>query len=192
MKTLSRNNVALIAGALLITTAATQALADQNGPYYATPSWDQKLQCDTTATCPRFVVLSNWGGAAVLDRETGLVWDKTPGGTAQTYGPAVLECHRSRVGGRGGWRIPSIQELGSLIDGTQTFPYLPAGHPFGVFAAGSYFWSGTTYDFGGYDALVYDLWYGYILAANKQSPLFKAWCVRGGSGPDIQGPGPQG
>ena len=43
------------------------------GPYYATPSWGQKLQCDTPATCPRFIVLSNWDNAAVLDRETGLV-----------------------------------------------------------------------------------------------------------------------
>src|SRR5439155_21664995 len=58
------------------------------GPYYAEPSWDQQLQCDTQATCPRFIVLSNWidtshplGGAAVLDRETGLVWERSPGDT---------------------------------------------------------------------------------------------------------------
>jgi hypothetical protein len=28
------------------------------GRYYPTPSWDQQLQCDTPATCPRFIVLS--------------------------------------------------------------------------------------------------------------------------------------
>jgi hypothetical protein len=43
------------------------------GPYLATPARDQKLQCDSLATCPRFVVLSNWNSEAVLDRETGLV-----------------------------------------------------------------------------------------------------------------------
>jgi hypothetical protein len=49
--------------------------------YYANPSWDQQLACTSTSNCPRFVVLSNWidanfpsGGAAVVDRETGLVW----------------------------------------------------------------------------------------------------------------------
>lgn len=170
--------------ALLLTTSSTQALADQTGPYYAMPSWDQQIPAAT-----RFVVLSNWGGQAVLDRETGLVWDKTPGGTEKTYNPAVNDCNLSRVGGRGGWRLPSIQELGSLIDGTQSFPNLPAGHPFGVFTAFSKFWSGTTFDFGGYNAMVYDLWYGYTLIAQKSASPFRVWCVRGGSGADIQGPG---
>ena len=50
------------------------------GPYYANPSWNQQLPAST-----RFVVLSNWidaahpsGGAAVLDRKTGLVWEQSP------------------------------------------------------------------------------------------------------------------
>jgi hypothetical protein len=34
-----------------------------NGPYYATPSWDQTLPANT-----RFVVLSNFANAAMLDR----------------------------------------------------------------------------------------------------------------------------
>jgi hypothetical protein len=54
------------------------ARADSPGPYYATPSWGQKLQCDTQATCPRFIVLSNWTSEVVLDRETGLGWEKSP------------------------------------------------------------------------------------------------------------------
>jgi len=64
----------VILGTLALTIVLAHAQTTSNGPYYATPSWDQKLQCDTQATCPRFIVLSNWGGAAVLDRETGLVW----------------------------------------------------------------------------------------------------------------------
>ena len=47
---------------------AATAQTTANGPYYATPSWDQKLQCDTPATCPRFIVLANWNSEAVLDR----------------------------------------------------------------------------------------------------------------------------
>src|SRR5262245_31179385 len=42
------------------------------GPYYATPSWDQQLPVGQ-----RFIVLSNWNNFAVLDRETGLVWQRT-------------------------------------------------------------------------------------------------------------------
>ena len=34
------------------------------GPYYATPSWDQTLACTASATCPRFIVLSNFNNEA--------------------------------------------------------------------------------------------------------------------------------
>jgi len=52
-----------------------------------------------------------------------------------------------KVGGRYGWRLPTIQELHSRIDDTQD-PALPAGDPF--------------------------------------SGISGTWCVRGGSGLDIQ------
>jgi hypothetical protein len=45
-----------------------------NGSYYANPSWDQELPA-----AQRFIVLSNLNNEAVLDRETGLVWQRTPG-----------------------------------------------------------------------------------------------------------------
>jgi hypothetical protein len=43
-----------------------------SGPYYATPSWDQKLGYQ------RFICLTDWNNQAVLDRETGLVWQRAP------------------------------------------------------------------------------------------------------------------
>src|SRR5713101_6294178 len=52
---------------LIVNQAPAQTTA--NGPYYATPSWDQTLACTTLATCPRFIVLSNFNNQAVLDRE---------------------------------------------------------------------------------------------------------------------------
>ena len=68
----------IVLGVIAFGIDAATAQTTANGPYYATPSWDQKLQCDNPATCPRFVVLANWSSAAVLDRETGLVWEKVP------------------------------------------------------------------------------------------------------------------
>jgi hypothetical protein len=62
------------------------------GPYLATPAWDQKLQCDTLTTCPRFVVLSNWNSEAALDRETGLVWERSPSTTLRTHRPPARSC----------------------------------------------------------------------------------------------------
>src|SRR5262249_41951206 len=60
-----------------VLTASTSASAQTvtNGPYYASPSWDQTLACSALANCPRFVVLANMNNDAVLDRETGLVWE---------------------------------------------------------------------------------------------------------------------
>src|SRR5205807_1369275 len=120
---------------VLVTPGPAQA-ANSNGPYYATPSWDQKLQCDTQATCPRFIVLSNWidashpsGGAAVLDRETGLVWEQSPA-NSHTWQNARYQCTNLTTGGRKGWRLPSVHELASLIDPNQSSPTLPPGHPF--------------------------------------------------------------
>src|SRR5712691_7446181 len=94
---------------VLVTPGPAQA-ANSDGPYYATPSWDQQLECDATATCPRLIVLSNWFGAAVLDRETGLVWEQTPGqggGFKRPWFEALEICANLTVGGRQGWRSPS-------------------------------------------------------------------------------------
>src|SRR5258706_10011688 len=70
------------------------------GPYYANPSWDQQLPAST-----RFVVLSNWidaahpsGGAAVLDRETGLVWEQSPDATQARWPVAQFVCLNKNVG----------------------------------------------------------------------------------------------
>src|SRR5215510_1444756 len=72
---LLRNWRIVLAASAILTSAGSLAHAQtvSNGPYYATPSWDQTLPPNT-----RFIVLSNMNSAAVLDRETGLVWQKTP------------------------------------------------------------------------------------------------------------------
>jgi hypothetical protein len=95
--------------ALLAAPAAAQLSTTANGPYYATPSWDQKL------TTNRFVILANWNSEAVLDRETGLVWEKKPKDFLADLSFSALSCHLTSTGGRRGWRLPRAEELSSLL-----------------------------------------------------------------------------
>src|SRR5512140_126433 len=91
--------VLTVAVACMATTALAQTTA--NGPYYATPSWDQTLPSST-----RFVVLSNLNNAAVLDRETGLVWERSPSAArVPVWADAVNDCYARIIGGRKGWRL---------------------------------------------------------------------------------------
>lgn len=113
--------------AALLTLVAGPALADTVGPYYAAPSWDQTLPSNT-----RFVVLSNFGGAAVLDRESGLVWEKSPDLSPRAWDNARNFCVQKSIGSRMGWRLPSLPEISSLLITTQSNSALPAGHPFNV------------------------------------------------------------
>jgi hypothetical protein len=95
------------------------AQADSAGPYYATPSWDQTLPAAT-----RFIVLSNMNSDAVLDRETGLVWERAPGLNTATFdGADFFLCNSKNIGGRKGWRVPSLWELLTLVDSTQNPPF---------------------------------------------------------------------
>ncbi len=130
---------AALCAAGLSTTASAQTYA--NGPYYATPSWDQTFAPNT-----RFIVLSNFNNEGVLDRETGLVWQRTWSGTfLRDLNIAQASCVIRKLGGRAGWRLPTAPEFASLLEPTATsFPPLPAGHPFFVPAGGSFeTWTAT-------------------------------------------------
>src|SRR5215813_13640594 len=119
-----------VAGALLALGAGT-AGADAVGPYYATPSWDQTLPGST-----RFIILSNLNSEAVLDRETGLVWQRTPlvpfgSANPQSRSLAINACWSAETGRRKGWCLPRVDELMSLADPSNfAVSPLPAGNPF--------------------------------------------------------------
>ncbi len=174
----------IVAWGWAVFAAVPAQAATSAGPYYAPPAWDQQLQCDTPATCPRFIVLSNWNNEAVLDRETGLVWEQSPSTGTFTWQGAQLHCNQLTVGNRKGWRLPTLQELASLIDPTQFNPVLPNGHPF-TNVQSSFYWSATTFADVTPAAWIVRFLVGGVDAFGKSSYAF-VWCVRGGQGVDPQ------
>jgi len=146
------------------------------------PTWDQSLECDSTA-CPRFQLVL--GGAGVLDKETGLVWEQAVDSSAMSWASAQQYCASRVVGGRLGWHVPTVEQLASLMTPTATVaPYLPTGNPFtGV--QSSYYWTATTLAGSTTNAWGVNFYTNSVAYGNK-SDGFNAWCVRGGQSYDGQ------
>jgi Protein of unknown function (DUF1566) len=92
----------------------------------------------------RFVILPAFTNDAVLDKATGLVWEKSPQATSAKWTVARRTCTEKNVGGQNGWRLPSLEELSGLVDSSVAPPglALPPGHPFLAIRSAVY-WSST-------------------------------------------------
>jgi hypothetical protein len=150
------------------------------------PTWSQILLASE-----RFELVLD--DAAVLDKETGLVWDRSPDTTPKIITDARLDCYNSEVGGRKGWHLPTLEQLASLVDLTQTSPApaLPSGYDdfFSNVATTDYYWSGTFYSNFKYVKIV-EFSIGAVYSAYLGSgdlPENYAWCVRGGQVYDGKG-----
>ena len=144
-------------------------------PYNHTLRWDQNLP-----VTQRFVVLAAFNNAAVLDNNTGLVWEQSPATPAGegTQNGGARTCLRKTTGGQQGWRLPAIPELASLLDPTVSpSPTLPVGHPFTNVQSG-YYWSATTLAGSPSFAWVVSFNTGEV-DVEDLAHTHDAWCVRG-------------
>ncbi len=154
-------------------------------------AWDRKI----ANVRLRFRVLKAFDNEAVLDRETGLIWERSPNKEAVLWPNARLMCAQKAIAGRGGWRLPTFNELTSLVDPSikkPNAPRLPARHPFVNVQPASY-WSATSFAEEPGFALVVNFLYVAgsdapieVNDANVSAGLNYAWAVRGGAhGPSI-------
>jgi hypothetical protein len=147
------------------------AVTDLSG---VTQNWDKNL----TGT-GRFTVLSAFGGAAVRDNNTGLVWEQQPDGTiGRGWVIALQYCINKNVGGTRGWRLPSVVELASLIDPTLPAPFVPTSVFTGVQAA-FYYWSATLNAADPSGAWGVPFTNSAVVNVGKTDPNVYVWCVRG-------------
>ena len=139
------------------------------------PAWSQTL----SPASERFVLVLN--NEAVLDKETGLVWARDALGIASTnfYGAEGI-CRDVEIGSRKGWRVPTVEELASLVDPHSSGPALPVG--FSTFfdnVQNEVYWSsssGNTVSAWGVDMTT-----GDVNQYNKMEAVHRVWPVRGGS-----------
>jgi hypothetical protein len=147
------------------------------------PAWDQKLPASTRFVLVLFEeVCANsicaQMGQAVLDRETGLVWERSPSSSDADFRSALLACGTKVHANRLGWRLPSLDELTSLFDPTASPPRLPAGHPF--LNAGGGYWTSTQDNSADFHFVVSFSDAGFVVTGAPQEEK-RFWCVRGGA-----------
>ena len=117
---------------------------------------------------------------AVLDKNTGLVWEQAADAAPHTWFSATVHCVNKKVpavGGTRGWRLPSVVELASVQDPSLPAPFVPASVFSGVQSAR--YWSATTNADVPSIAWFVDFFDGNVNDDVKALPVH-AWCVRGG------------
>jgi hypothetical protein len=155
-----------------------------------TPMWDiTEAHWDTHKPNPRFAIYNpgtprNITDDVVFDRETGLVWERCPEPEKQFWDAAIVYSYAKAKAGRKGWRLPTIEELLSLVDPKENNPTLPVGHPFINVKLDDFYWSATL---GGTQLPTY-AWgcnFGNGDTSNcLKTHAYYAWLVRGGYGHD--------
>jgi hypothetical protein len=115
---------------------------------------------------------------AVLDKNTGLVWEQAPNTGVSVWANATTYCGNKNVGGTRGWRLPAVAELASLIDPSLPAPFVPAGVFTNIQSDG--YWSASTRaDSSSLLAWRVDFSNGDVFAGQKTGAVH-VWCVRGG------------
>jgi len=168
------------------------------------PSTDRAVAWVDHQPNPRFAIwdmgtTSDLRDDVILDKETGLVWEREPDAATTFWFDAVVRCMMKAKGGRTGWRLPTIEELLTLPDPASTAQlWLPDGHPFyePAFNRGEPYWSATssvetdpgrqnrahTVILYNWDNLSFPDRFGTLDKGESGGYL----CVRGGIGHDLQ------
>ena len=116
------------------------------------------------------------GGDTVTDHKTGLIWQRTDDGQFRNWDAAGQYCADLSLGGKRDWRLPSMDELLTIVDYSR---FLPAINP--VFDCNDgYYWSSTLsaeYPLEGRWPVRFTD--GYAAAVSKAITVYVR-CVRGG------------
>ncbi len=145
---------------------------DNGNTFWNATSVQQHVRCvhsETTGLAPpgRYTV----GSSGVLDTQTQLTWSSTLA-SPQTYANAIVACNTLATAG-GGWRLPEIGELETIVDTSRSSPAIdPVAFP-GTPSA--IYWSSSQY--GTTVGMTLDFTSGGIVNAAFDT-LYDVRCVR--------------
>ncbi len=152
---------------LLIVALASVASAG------ALPTWDRKIE-----GAKRFKLLSAFANEAVLDRETGLMWE-IDASVGFNWRNAHRHCALSNTGGRMGWRVPALDELLTIVDPARS-PAVPDGAPFNALIVADV-WTANE-DLADATTAVSVDFNAFLLRTRAKTLGRSVLCVRGGRG----------
>jgi hypothetical protein len=117
------------------------------------------------------------GNGTGTDEHTGLMWELHPITTRYTWEDAtrirIADLNAAQLGGYTDWRLPTLQELVSLVDYTR---HDPAIDPIFTTVA-NYYWSATTNADYPYDAWFVYFFNGDVDFAHKGYFYYVRQCV---------------
>jgi hypothetical protein len=107
--------------------------------YYGAVVGSSKKASSKKVSLARYSLADN--NETVTDHQTGLIWQQADDGEQRTWDGANQFCANLDLGGKTDWRLPGMDELGTIIDFSQ---FNPAIDPVFSCRPNSY-WSGSTH-----------------------------------------------
>ena len=105
--------------------------------YYGAMVGSSKMASSKQVSLVRYSL--SGGGDTVTDHKTGLIWQRGDDGQYRNWDAAGQYCADLSLGGKRDWRLPSMDELLTIVDYSR---FLPAINP--VFDCNDdYYWSST-------------------------------------------------
>jgi hypothetical protein len=115
-------------------------------------------------------------GLTVCDKDTGHTWEQHPLSTERNWDDSIAYCQNLGLGG--GWELPELDVLETLVDTNNSDPALPTGHPFDNVQS-AFYWSASTTASNPSRAWVVYFNNGDVSGSSKVNGGVHAWCVRG-------------
>jgi len=123
------------------------------GPFKTTSSPLIRCVSGGNGSAPSFI---DNGNETVVDQKNNLMWQQCPAGLSgtscatgsagtYTWADALTYCNALTLAGKsaGSWRLPSVNELKSIVDETKSYPAVDSGLFPSTFV--NYYWSASTY-----------------------------------------------